>query len=39
MDLSKEQQSILDGGQGPELADCMKTLVRMGEAFGAPRLV
>ncbi len=39
MELTAEQQKILQGDQGPELADCMKTLVRMGDAFGAPRLV
>ena len=39
MELSSEQQQILEGGQGAELAQCMETLVRMGEAFGAPRLV
>lgn len=39
MELTPEQQDILDGRQGGELADCMKTLVRMGDAFGAPRLV
>jgi predicted aconitase len=39
MELSSEQQSVLDGRDGPELADCMKTLVRMGDAFSAPRLV
>ena len=39
MELTSEQQSVLDGRDGPELADCMKTLVRMGDAFSAPRLV
>ena len=39
MELTSEQQSVLDGRDGPELADCMKTLVCMGDAFSAPRLV
>lgn len=39
MELTSEQQAVFDGARGPELADCMKTLVRMGEAFGAARLV
>jgi predicted aconitase len=39
MELTTEQQSILDGGDGPEMALAMKTLVRYGESFKAPRLV
>ncbi|MEM1112663.1 MAG: aconitase X [Pseudomonadota bacterium] len=39
MELTPEQQQILGGGQGPEMAQCMATLVRMGEAFNAARLV
>jgi len=39
MDLTQDQQSILDGSEGPEMALAMKTLVRYGESFAAPRLV
>jgi predicted aconitase len=39
MELTTEQQAILDGGDGPEMALAMKTLVRYGESFKAPRLV
>ncbi len=39
MNLSPEQQAILDGADGPEMALAMKTLVRYGETFDAPRLV
>ena len=34
MNLTKEQQEILDGKQGDILARIMKTLVRYGELFG-----
>ncbi len=39
MELTPEQQAILDGGEGPVMARCMKTLVEYGNAFNAPRLV
>ena len=39
MELTKEQQAILDGEQGEVPAKVMKTLVMYGEAFGAEKLV
>ncbi|AFV00309.1 aconitase X [Simiduia agarivorans] len=39
MQLTDKQQAWLDGSLGPEFAQCMATLVRYGEAFGATRLV
>jgi predicted aconitase len=39
MNLTPEQQAIVDGAEGPEMALAMKTLVRYGEAFNAQRLV
>ena len=39
MNLTKEQQEILDGKQGDILARIMKTLVRYGELFGADSMV
>lgn len=39
MNLTPEQQSILNGAEGPEMALALKTLVRYGEAFNAERLV
>ena len=33
MNLTKEQQDILDGKQGDVLAKVMQTLVRYGEVF------
>ncbi len=39
MQLTPEQQSILDGNQGETLAKVMKTLVRYGEVFGATKMV
>ncbi len=39
MQLTKEQQAILDGEQGEVLAKVMKTLVRYGEVFGADKMV
>jgi predicted aconitase len=39
MRLTSDQQALLDGAEGPVLAKCMRTLVRYGAAFGAPRLV
>ena len=35
MELTPEQQGILDGQQGETMAKVMKTLVMYGEAFGA----
>jgi len=39
MQLTPEQQEILDGKQGAVLAKVMKTMVRYGEVFGATKLV
>ena len=39
MNLTKEQQAILDGEKGDVLARVMKTLVRYGELFGADSMV
>jgi hypothetical protein len=39
MQLTNEQQAILDGAEGEAMARCLRTLVRYGEAFDAPRLV
>ena len=39
MQLTPEQQEILDGKKGEVLAKVMKTMVRYGEVFGATKLV
>ncbi len=39
MPLTEEEQAILDGKKGPELAKVMKIVVAHGNAFGAERLV
>ena len=39
MQLSEEQQAILDGARGDTLARVMETLVRYGEIFGATTMV
>ncbi|MDR1619211.1 MAG: aconitase X catalytic domain-containing protein [Clostridiales bacterium] len=39
MQLTAEQQHILDGGKGEAFARIMKTLVMYGETFGAERMV
>lgn len=39
MQLTNEQQAILDGSQGEAMAKVMKTLVMYGETFGAERMV
>ena len=39
MELTKEQQAILDGEKGETLAKVMKTLVMYGETFGAEKMV
>lgn len=39
MNLTKEQQAILDGEKGDVLARIMKTLVRYGELFGADAMI
>ena len=39
MQLSPEQQALLDGSQGEIMAKIVKTLVMFGEAFGATRMV
>ena len=39
MQLTQQQQSMLDGEQGEALAKVMKTLVMYGETFGAEKMV
>ncbi|MEE0955541.1 MAG: aconitase X [Eubacterium sp.] len=39
MQLTKEQQDILDGKHGPVMAKVCETLVRYGELFGAEEMV
>ena len=39
MQLTKEQQAILDGKKGETLAKVMETIIRYGELFGATKLV
>jgi len=39
MPLTKEEQDIMDGKKGPELAKVMKIVVTHGNAFGAEKLV
>ena len=39
MQLTEEQQAILDGAQGETMARVMETLVRYGEIFGATKMV
>ena len=39
MNLTKEQQAILDGEKGDVMARIMKTLIRYGELFGADAMV
>ncbi|MCR5149994.1 MAG: aconitase X catalytic domain-containing protein [Clostridiales bacterium] len=39
MQLTPEQQAILDGANGEAMAKVMKTLVMYGEAFGATKMV
>ena len=39
MPLTKEEQDIMDGKKGPELAKVMKIVVAHGNAFNAERLV
>ena len=39
MQLTKEQQSIMDGARGETMARVMQTLVAYGEAFDAERMV
>ena len=39
MNLTPEQQAILDGAKGETMAKVMKTLVMFGEAFGAEKMV
>lgn len=39
MSLTKQQQDILSGKEGPTKAKVMETIVRFGDIFGAPRLV
>ena len=39
MPLTKEEQDIMDGKKGPELAKIMKIVVAHGNAFGAEKLV
>ena len=39
MQLTKEQQAILDGEKGETLSKVMQTIIRYGELFGATKLV
>jgi predicted aconitase len=39
MELSTEQQAILDGSRGDYLAKCMRWLVEWGDVMGAQRLI
>ena len=39
MQLTKEQQAILDGSRGETMSRVMQTLVAYGEAFDAQRMV
>ena len=39
MQLTKEQQALLDGAKGETMARVMETLVRYGEIFGAEKMV
>lgn len=39
MELTQEQQQILNGAKGETMAKVMKTLVMYGEAFGADKMV
>lgn len=39
MNLTPEQQALLDGARGPAMAKVVKTLVMYGECFGAERMV
>lgn len=39
MNLTQEEQDMLSGKRGPGIQKCMEILVKVGEAFGAKRLV
>ena len=39
MELTREQQDILNGSQGEVMAKVMKSLVMYGETFGADKMV
>ena len=39
MKLTTEQQEILNGAQGETMAKVMKSLVMLGDAFGAEKMV
>lgn len=39
MQLTKEQQAVLDGAKGETMAKVMRTLVMYGDAFGAEKMV
>ena len=39
MELTKDEQAILDGRDGPEKAKLMEIMVMFGEAFGATKFV
>lgn len=39
MELTEQQEALLDGAEGPAVARCIRTLVEYGEVFGARRLV
>ena len=39
MELTNDQQAILNGEKGPTLAKIMETIVRYGDIFDAKRLI
>lgn len=39
MNLTSQQQALLDGAKGPAMAKVVKTLVMYGECFGAEHMV
>ena len=39
MQLTPQQQALLDGAQGETMAKVVKTLVMYGDTFGAQRMV
>ena len=39
MKLTKEQQAILNGSQGPTMAKVLESVIRYGELFGAEKLI
>ena len=39
MYLTNEEEGMLKGEQGPVIAKCMKLLLRLGEIYGADRMI